>query len=70
MPIKISKNPQKNWENDAIQFPRLISELQAAGAFTAPVVEELLESTDLTKQNLFEIVERATKQWDEIKTKL
>lgn len=65
--IKISKNPKVNWANNAIQFPRLITELQVAGAFTSPVVVNLLESMDLTANEVFEIVDRADKVWEEIK---
>lgn len=29
--IKVSKDPNKNWKNDAFQFPRLIAEAKQAG---------------------------------------
>jgi hypothetical protein len=39
---------KNNWQNNLIQFPRLISELQIAGAFTPDIMENLMESMDLT----------------------
>lgn len=67
--LKISGDPEKNWYNDAIQFPRFIEEAQAAGAFTPKVLKQMGESMDLDKGQLEEIMERAQVQWDEIKRK-
>ena len=57
------------WEDDSIQFPRLIAEMEAAGVFSE-IKEEtwdlLLESTDLSIDDIFEVVERAQSQWDKI----
>ena len=58
------------WNDNSIQFPRLIAELEAAGAFTPSVVSNLRDSMDLTKQDIFEIVERATTTFDKIKSEL
>jgi hypothetical protein len=62
---KVSSNPDVNWRNDAIQFPRLIVELEAAGAFTAKVMRSLTSSMDL--EEVKGLVDRAQKKWDKIK---
>lgn len=68
--VRVSKNPQKNWENPAIQFPRLIAELESAGAFTAKVISDLKESTDLTESQIYDIIDAAQETWDNIKQKI
>lgn len=71
MSIKVSKDQDKNWKNDEIQFARLIAELEAAGAFCRKnIMEDLCESMNLTKEQILEIVERASNRFDEIKGKL
>ena len=67
MAIKISKNADVNWKRNEIQFPRLIAELEAAGAFTGPVMDTLMESMDLTADQLDDLVSRSQDQWDQIK---
>jgi hypothetical protein len=58
------------WNNDKVQFARLISELESAGAFTSNVVETLCESMDLSVGEIDEIVERAQNSFDEVKSNL
>ena len=58
------------WENNAIQFPRLIAELETTGAFKPSVVKALCDEMDLTKDELFELIERAQSEWDSMKAKL
>jgi hypothetical protein len=54
--------------NEAIQFPRLIAELNAAGVFQEDSVMECLEtSMDCTKQEILDIVERAEAKFDKDK---
>ena len=67
--MKISKDSNKNWKNNAIQFPRLIAELDSAGGFTEEVSEYLCESMDVTMDELDDIVSRAQEEWDKIKEK-
>lgn len=55
-----------NWSNDAIQFPRLIEEAQAAGAFTDDVVSAMADSMDLQPAQVNELIDRARKAWDAI----
>ena len=57
-------NPK--WKDNSIQFPRLIAELEAAGAFTPEVTEQLCESMDLTVDEISELVDRAQYTWDNI----
>lgn len=56
-----------NWNNNAIQFPRLIAELEAVGAFTPAVMRRLREETDMMTEDIAELTERAQKIWDRIK---
>jgi hypothetical protein len=58
--------PDENWNNNAIQFPRLLAELQAAGVFTTSVVNDVADSMDLDPSQVFEIVDRAQYAWDDI----
>jgi len=57
----------KQWKDNSIQFPRLIAELEAAGAFTNQVTQELCENMDLTVDEISEIVDRAQDEWEAIK---
>lgn len=61
--------PNENFANNMIQFPRLINELQAAGAFTPEVIKFLEDSMDLGEAKIFEIVERADKVWEDVKSR-
>lgn len=56
-----------NWQHNAIQFPRLIAELEAQGAFTQEAMEFLAESMDLTYEEIFELIDRACAEWDRAK---
>jgi hypothetical protein len=66
----ISRSPNKNWKNNAIQFPRLIAELEAVGAFVPSIVHDLAEAMDLTPAEIFTLVSRAQAEWDKIKQKI
>lgn len=59
--------PYAEWDNNEIQFPRLIAEMQMAGAFSEDVIMELCESMDLEPEEVQELVNRACDAWDEIK---
>lgn len=67
MNIKVSKNPDKNWNNDNIQFARLIAELEASGAFTTSVLRRVTSAMDLETYQVCALIERAQLQWEEIK---
>lgn len=56
------------WKNNRLQFARLIAELEAAGAFIKKgLMKDLQDSMDLTTEEICEIVERASNEWDEAK---
>lgn len=57
----------ETWTRNDIQFPRLIEEAQAAGAFTAEVIDMMAESMDLTSHEVVELLDRAQAVWDRIK---
>ena len=66
--VEPPSDPKTNWANNGIQFARLIEEAQGVGAFNnGPMLMKLCDSMDVTKDELFEIVERAQKVWDDIK---
>ncbi len=58
------------WEDDAIQFPRLIAELETVGAFSAPVIKALTEEMAISKQELNELVDRAQTAFDKVKSQI
>lgn len=65
--IAISGDPRRNWSNDDIQFPRLLSEIYATFSFTDDQWESLCLSMDLDRENILEVFERADATWQRIK---
>jgi len=61
------------WDNNYVQFARLIAELEAGRVldvnYNATDIEPLLESMDLTAEDLADLVERACTVWDHVKNK-
>jgi hypothetical protein len=55
------------WQDDKLQFARLIAELEAAGAFTASVMDDLCSSMNLSNIEISDVVDRAQKFWEEAK---
>ena len=55
------------WQDNAIQFPRLIAELEAIGAFTESVIVGLANEMDLEAAHVVAIIGRAQREWDRIK---
>lgn len=55
-----------NWNNNIIQFPRLISELNAVGLDEINW-KDLCESMGLEKDQIQELIDRAEKEWIRIK---
>lgn len=66
---RASTDPNENWKNDAIQFPRLIAELEAAGALDTELLSQVALSMDLTLDEVTELVDRAQATWDALKAK-
>lgn len=58
---------QRLWEDDSIQFPRLIAEIMATQEIDAA---SLCESMDITLKELVELCERADKAWKKIKCRI
>lgn len=50
---------EQNWNNNELQFARLISEINAAGGFTTSVINDLCVSMDLSAGRILELIERA-----------
>lgn len=67
--ILIMKDTSSKWEDNAIQFPRLIEEAQGVGAFTPEVLRAMAESMDLTTPQVCELLDRAQATWDRLKQK-
>lgn len=55
------------WKVNAIQYPRLISEMEAAGAFTPEICEVLQQNMDLAADDIAELVARAQRERSAIK---
>ena len=68
-PIIISDDPDENWSNNSIQFPRLIAEMEACGFFSQQheLLSFLCHSMDLDLVQIQEIIDRAQQQWEAIK---
>jgi hypothetical protein len=56
------------WDNNRIQFARLISELEVVGAFCPSIMEKLCYEMDLTIPEVCNIIDRAQDEWDKIKS--
>jgi hypothetical protein len=65
---------QDNWANNAIQFPRLIAEIEASGALELllpdrqRVIDVVAFSMDLYPSEVYELIDRAALEWDSIKS--
>lgn len=64
-----AEDAQKNWDNDFIQFSRLIAELETVGAFTPDVVSQLCEEMDLLAEDIAFVITRAQDNWEFVKSK-
>jgi hypothetical protein len=56
-----------NWDDDGIQFPRLLAEIHMTQDLD---YEALRESMDLDQEDLDELFDRALRQFDEIKEEI
>lgn len=56
------------WDDDAIQFPRLLDEIAGVG-LTADQMDQLCESMDLTPPEIQELFDRAEEAWENAKSK-
>jgi len=53
---------KSKWDKNSIQFPRLIVELDMAGAITEEVMNRLCDSMDLERSDILELLGRAQKK--------
>lgn len=58
-------NPR--WDDDSIQFPRLLAEIASTVELTEDQMGELAASMDLEFNDIAEIFDRAQARWEEIK---
>jgi len=63
---RVSSDPDINWRNNAIQFPRLICEI-ADTVLRDEDYGKIAASMDLTREQLNELFERASDVWEKIK---
>lgn len=61
-------NPK--WEDNSIQFPRLLAEICANGILNKEAYAVLQESMDLEASDIDEILIRAVEEWDQIKAQI
>ena len=66
-PQRLSRDPDVNWENNELQFMRLIAELETTGVFTADAVAKVAEEMDVSPSDVAELIDRAQTGWDDIK---
>jgi hypothetical protein len=66
LPLHDSCSPQ--WEDDGIQFPRLLSEIMATQDTLD--MKEIAESMDLTVEDVSELFDRANTAWEAAKQTL
>ena len=57
------------WEDNSIQFTRLLAEINATG-LTTEQYQQICDSTDLGVMDIDELLERAEKEFEEIKSLL
>lgn len=63
--LAAAEAPSSPWEDDAVQFPRLLCELQANADDLS--LEQVAESMDLTLEEVGSLFDRAVKAWERIK---
>lgn len=56
----------EHWSNNAIQYPRLIAELQLQG-IPKRVIEDTAAEMDITTDEIHDLFDRAQDEWDRIK---
>ena len=67
MSTRISKDPNVNWRNNAIQYPRLLAEVFAIELFPEQY-KQLADAMDLSFDQLDELFARAQAEWEVIKS--
>jgi len=65
--IKLQGNP---WENDHLQFARLLGEMVACVDLTHDQLMALSESMDLPIEEIHNLMDRAQNAWDDVKERI
>lgn len=65
--IEVNSDPNRNWDNDDIQFPRLLAEMYATVNFNSAQKARICASMDLEWEQVVEVMERADLVWTKIK---
>jgi hypothetical protein len=68
--FKEETKPVSLWQENKFQFPRLIEEADAAGAFTPDILTLMSDSMDLEVDRIQELIERARDEFEQIKSNL
>lgn len=55
------------WKNTMLQMARLITEAEAAGAFSDKVMQDLQESMDLGEADISQLIDEAQRIFDTVK---
>ena len=63
---KEAEEQKARWENNSVQFPRLLAEIRGVG-LTVKQEKALCASMDLTPRDIYVLLERADKEWERIK---
>lgn len=58
----LNENPK--WNNNKIQFPRIICEAYAVGAFTQTVIKDMSKRMNMTEQDAWDLIKRARNQYN------
>ncbi len=58
-------NSESLWENDKVQFARLINELDLLGIFTISTLTDVANETDLSQAEILDLIDRAKNVYDE-----
>lgn len=61
----MSDQENLNWDDDSIQFPRLLAEIMATQDNLD--VDALCEAMDLGREDIWELFDRAQEEWEAIK---
>ena len=61
--------PTERWEDDTVQFPRLLAELRAVD-IPAAQLAEVCDSMDIDPETLEELFTRAERRWNRIKAEV
>ena len=55
------------WNDNSIQFPRLLAEILAAGCIEGELLDTVCDSMDLTPTDVYELFDRAETEWQRLK---